>query len=181
MVIAVLGGITGSVVEQVYGVGPDRRLMIGLLLLLIFMDFISGIAASRKDKTYSSEYGIAGGLRVLFILCMPAAANMMDQWLNTPLGAIYYGLTSALIFHTWCSATANAFRAGWEKWIPKWAIKFVESEIKAKISRSSSKKSKPRKRTTNRKGETQHDQNSDPVSDRNASDSHDGSGDGEAL
>lgn len=36
--------------------------------------------------------------------------------------------------------TANAYRAGWEQWIPKSVTSFVGSEIKAKIERANRQK-----------------------------------------
>jgi len=134
-VFATLGAISGSVIELVYGGGEDRKLMIGVYAFFIFMDWISGIAASKKDGSYSSEYGINGVLRTLFILCFPAAANMLDYVLHTP-GVVFYFVTSGLIFHTFNSLTANSVRAGWEKWIPNSVITFVQSEIENKTNRS---------------------------------------------
>lgn len=137
-VFATIGAVAGSVVEIVYGGGEDRKLMIGVYAFFIFMDWISGIAASKKDGSYSSEYGINGVLRTLFILCFPAAANMLDYVLHTP-GVVFYFVTSGLIFHTFNSLTANSVRAGWEKWIPKSVITFVQSEIENKMNRAQNK------------------------------------------
>ncbi|WDI05089.1 phage holin family protein (plasmid) [Paenibacillus urinalis] len=133
---ATIGGVFGSIVETVYGGGEERKFMIAIYAFFIFMDWISGIAASKKDGSYSSEYGINGVLRTLFILCFPAAANMLDYVLNTP-GVIFYFVTTGLIFHTFNSLTANSVRAGWEKWIPNSIINFVQSEIENKSNRSS--------------------------------------------
>ncbi|QHW35861.1 phage holin family protein (plasmid) [Paenibacillus rhizovicinus] len=133
--IGVAGAAIGSFAETIYGTGEDRMSLIGIYAFFIFMDWISGIAASRKDGTYASEYGINGILRTIFILCFPAAANMLDFVFHTP-GVFFYGVTSGLIFHTWNSLTANSVRAGWEKWIPKAIINSVQSEIKAKQTRS---------------------------------------------
>ncbi len=134
-VFATAGGVVWSIVEAVYGSGEDRRLLIGVYAFFIFMDWVSGIAASKKDGSYSSEYGINGMLRTLFILCFPAAANMLDYILHTP-GVVFYFVTSGLIFHTFNSMTANSVRAGWEKWIPNNVIQFVRSEIENKMNRA---------------------------------------------
>lgn len=137
--VATVGAVFGTLVETVYGSGDERTILIGIYAFFIFMDWISGIAASKKDGTYTSEYGINGILRTLFILCFPAAANMLDYMFHTP-GAFFYFVTTALIYHTFNSMTANTVRAGWEKWIPSVLIKSVQSEIENKQSRSTTQR-----------------------------------------
>ncbi|SFJ65668.1 Phage-related holin (Lysis protein) [Paenibacillus sp. UNC496MF] len=144
LVIAALGALIGSGAEVIYGSGEDRMSLIGIYAFFIFMDWISGVAASKKDGSYASEYGINGILRTIFILCFPAAANMLDFVFHTP-GVFFYGVTSGLIFHTWNSLTANSVRAGWEKWIPKAIIKSVQSEINAKQKRATSSRTRSKK------------------------------------
>ncbi|WP_274362767.1 phage holin family protein [Paenibacillus thermotolerans] len=134
---AVFGAIVGPVIEILYGGGRGVFLM--LLLLLIIGDWITGIAAAKKHDVYSSDYGkTVGTLRTAFMLLLPAIGNWIDkvhqEALGTP-GVIFYVLTFGLIYHTWESMTANAYRAGWKKMIPKWVVKFVSSEIKAKTER----------------------------------------------
>ncbi len=132
-VAALIGGGLGGVIELVYG--PDHLMFVAVLLAAIGYDWMSGIAAARKDGTYSSEYGIAGILRTVVILSLPAFANLLDLAFRTP-GVIFYGIVTALIYHTWQSFTANSIRAGWGKWIPEFIFNSVESELKAKMSRS---------------------------------------------
>jgi len=137
---AAISGVFAYWVEVFYGAGSFKKVGIAILLMLIFMDWVSGIAAAKKDKTYNSQYGInIGTLRTLFVLCLPALGNMLDSWMETQ-GVIFLAITGGLIYHYWQSATANAYRAGWEKWIPKKVIKFVESEIEAKNERANNKK-----------------------------------------
>jgi toxin secretion/phage lysis holin len=119
--------------------GADRQRIFYALIIVIFLDWLSGIRASIKDKTYSSEYGINGVFRTLFILFFPALANLLDQAMNTP-GFLFYGVSFGLIYHTWDSVTANSIRAGWGKYIPKSVIDFVSSELEAKSKRAMKKK-----------------------------------------
>lgn len=134
----------GTFISTVYGVGPDRKTVIGILLILIAMDWMSGIGAARKDATYSSQYGInVASLRTLYILCFPALGNLLDMWLSTPgPGVIFMGLTGGLCYHYWQSMTANAYRAGWKRWIPEKVISHVSSEIEAKTIRAEETKEK---------------------------------------
>lgn len=87
-----------------------------LLALLIFMDWLSGIRAAKIDNSYSSEYGIAGIWRTAFILFLPAIGHLLDRILN--LEGVIFGLFAfGIIYHVLNSMTANSVRAGWEKWI----------------------------------------------------------------
>jgi phage-related holin len=143
-IAAVISACFGTFVSTVYGVEPNRKIAIAILLMLIIMDWISGIAASRKDGTYASQYGInVATLRTIYVLCFPALGNLLDVWLETPgPGIIFLGITGGLIYHYWQSMTANAYRAGWERWIPDRVIKHVEAEIKAKEVRAEKEKKK---------------------------------------
>ncbi|QHT61687.1 phage holin family protein [Paenibacillus lycopersici] len=132
-VVAAIGACLGPWIEALYGTG--RIAPISVLLVAILLDWITGIAASHKDKTYSSEYGRRGVYRTLYLLVFPVLANGLDRMLETP-GLLFYGITFALIYHTWQSLTANAERAGWGAIIPGWASKMVESELQAKIQRA---------------------------------------------
>ncbi|NQX68500.1 phage holin family protein [Paenibacillus alba] len=116
-----------------------------LFLAIIGADWITGIAAAKKDDTYSSEYGISGALRTLLMLWIPVIGWLLDKvtltvfGINQP-GYAFFAITIMLAYHTWESMTANAYRAGWEKWIPKSVTAFVSSEIKAKIDRAMKQK-----------------------------------------
>ncbi|WP_138755131.1 phage holin family protein [Paenibacillus sinopodophylli] len=129
-----VGAVAAPWIDLIYGEG--RFIPISLLLTAIVMDWITGIAASLRDETYSSEYGRHGILRTIFILAFPFLANLLDMMLGTP-GLLFYAITLGLVYHTWQSLTANAYRAGWGKWIPDTIIKHIESELKAKVDRAS--------------------------------------------
>lgn len=115
-----------------------------LLLAVVVADWIPGIIAAKKDDTYSSEYGTAGVFRTLLILWLPLVGFLLDSISHkVPIdthGSVYYAITSGLIYHSWHSMTANAYRAGWGRWIPRFALKIVSSEIKAKEKRAAEKK-----------------------------------------
>jgi toxin secretion/phage lysis holin len=136
-VIAGVGATLGPIITHLYGGGRDN--ILELLCLVVILDWLTGIGASLKDKTYTSEYGINGIMRTLFILMFPAFANLVDHAFGTP-GFIFYGVTFGLIYHIWNSMTANAIRAGWDKWIPQSVINFVSSEIQAKAERAMNRK-----------------------------------------
>jgi toxin secretion/phage lysis holin len=129
-----VGGIIGPWIDLFYGNG--RLLPILLLIIVIFIDWITGVAAAHKDRTYSSDYGLRKGLpRTLFLLALPIVANLMDTMISSP-GLFFYAITLGMIYHTWQSLTANALRAGWGKWIPTSVFSLIESELKAKTERA---------------------------------------------
>jgi toxin secretion/phage lysis holin len=131
-----IGSIAASYLEKFYG--GDRLEIILLLCLVIAMDWLSGIAAARKEKNYSSSYGINGVFRTIVMLILPAVASLLDSSLSTS-GVIFYGVTIGLIFHTFNSFNANSIRAGWSKWMPTKMIKFLENEVEAKRKRYTKK------------------------------------------
>lgn len=133
LTIGALGSAVVSFMDFMYGEGKINIVM--ALFCLIAMDWLSGIAAAKKDQVYSSAYGISGMYRTIFILTFPAAANFLDHALGLP-GILFYFVSMGLIYHTFHSVTANIVRAGWSKWIPKKLIDFVASEIEAKNKRS---------------------------------------------
>lgn len=130
---AAVGAAAGPVIERLYG--SERDWILWGLLTVIFGDWVAGIAASRKDGSYRSDYGVAGILRTIFLLWFPVFANILDHIFKWP-GVFFYGVTFMLIYHTFVSATANAYRAGWERWIPRKMIDFVGSEIANKANRA---------------------------------------------
>ncbi|MFD2170296.1 phage holin family protein [Tumebacillus lipolyticus] len=132
-IIAAAGGAVGAVVDVLYG--PERFYLVILFWAMIAFDWIAGIRAAKKDKTYASAYGIDGAFRTLVVMALPALGNLIDHAFGSP-GVVFYGLIIALSYHTWQSFTANSIRAGWERWIPTWALGLVESELKAKMARA---------------------------------------------
>ncbi|SFE95993.1 Phage-related holin (Lysis protein) [Paenibacillus algorifonticola] len=132
--VTMIGGFLAPWIGLFYG--PNRLIPIILLVAVTAMDWITGIAAAKKDKTYSSEYGIRQGVpRTMFLLALPVIANLFDQMFVLP-GLLFYAITLGLIYHTWQSLTANAYRAGWGKWIPQAVVKLIESELRAKMERA---------------------------------------------
>ncbi|MBR2245617.1 phage holin family protein [Oceanobacillus profundus] len=133
-----LGLIFGPFINYFYGDG--RGHFITALSMIILMDWITGVIASRKDGTYTSEYGIEGIFRTMVILMLPALANFLDKMLGTP-GFLFYGITFGLSYHILQSFIANSVRAKWDKWIPNSVIEKAASEIKAKTIRAEKRKS----------------------------------------
>ncbi|RNB67461.1 phage holin family protein [Brevibacillus panacihumi] len=129
---------TGATMAPVfyYLYGSERRDILIVLLVMIALDWMTGVYAAKKDLTYSSEYGLSRIPRTLFLFALPAVANLLDRVVGTP-GFLFFGVTFGLIYHTWTSLTANAFRAGWP--LPKAVVKLVSSEIQAKAERSTRK------------------------------------------
>ncbi|WP_141502676.1 phage holin family protein [Paenibacillus luteus] len=128
-----LGAFFAPIIDSIYGSG--RLIPVALLLCVIILDWVTGIAVAHKDKIYSSEYGKFGIFRTFFLMALPAFANLLDSMLGMP-GLFFYAITLGLIYHTWQSLTANAYRAGWGKWIPNSVIEHIDSELKAKMERS---------------------------------------------
>ncbi|RNB72191.1 phage holin family protein [Brevibacillus panacihumi] len=131
---AAAGATLAPILQYFYG--SDRQDIMTVLCMTISLDWITGIHAAKKDDTYSSEYGLARIPRTLFLLSLPAVANMLDRVIGTP-GFLFFGVTFGLIYHTWTSLTANAARAGWP--VPEAIVNLVSSEIKAKAERAARK------------------------------------------
>ncbi|MFY0543642.1 phage holin family protein [Brevibacillus sp. H7] len=129
-----------DLIHYLYGEGRGDLLVV--LLGLILIDWMTGIAASLKDKKHSSDYRISGILRTLFILSFPAIGNMLDRAVETP-GFLFYGVTFGLIYHTFNSMTANAVRAGWGRFIPPQVVEFVRSTMKSQTNRALKKTHPP--------------------------------------
>lgn len=137
-VIGVVSGAGGSLLSKIYG--GDMFVYFALILsLAIAFDWAGAIAASKKDGSYASAYGIQGVMRVAVMLGLPAFGGALDHILGTP-NVIFFMFWGGLLFHTLVSMSANFKRAGWNVWIPTWAIDLVASEIEAKIKRSESRK-----------------------------------------
>ncbi|QDS35818.1 holin family protein [Brevibacillus brevis] len=136
-IAATLGVFLTPIFQYLYGTG--RMDILFVLFFMIAIDWITGISAAKKDKSYTSEYGLSRIPRSLFLLALPAVANMLDRVMGTP-GFLFYGVTFGLLYHTWNSLTANAHRAGWP--IPKSIVNLVGSEIKAKAERAARKEQK---------------------------------------
>ena len=110
-----------------------------LLVLVVGGDWIAGSKAAEKDGIYASEYGIAGVGRTAFILMLPAIGHQIDKISNLP-GLIFGLISAGIVYHTLRSMTANAVRAGWDRWVPTSVIDWVASEIEHKVARSMERK-----------------------------------------
>ncbi|MMZ56048.1 Holin family protein [compost metagenome] len=129
------GGTFIPLFHFLYGDGPTRFMIMTLYFSLIVLDWIAGYRASKIDGSYASEYGINGAFRAAFLLFMPAVGHLIDGILGMP--SIAFGfLTAAFALHIWKSMTANAIRAGWEKWVPEWAMSTVSDEVEHKLARA---------------------------------------------
>jgi phage-related holin len=133
---SVASGVFGTLMHQIYG-GKMNPVFILILFMAIAFDWTGAIAASKKDGSYASQYGIQGVLRTGVMLLLPAWGTLLDKALGTSF--FFFLLTGGLLFHTLISMTANFKRAGWDKWIPTWALDWIASEIEAKIRRSESR------------------------------------------
>src|SRR5690606_22620683 len=68
-------------------------------------------------------------------LLMPAIGHLIDVIIGLP-GVAFGLIVAAFALHIWKSMTANAIRAGWEKWVPEWAMRAVADELEHKIARA---------------------------------------------
>ncbi|WP_274363701.1 phage holin family protein [Paenibacillus thermotolerans] len=139
---AFIGAIIGPLLDQALNSGKFWAYV--LFGAIIAGDWIAGVAAAKKSKTYSSAYGISGAFRTMLLLWIPFIGWLLDKVSQTVFGIdqpgyAFYALTIMLAYHSWESLTANAIRAGWKKWIPKSVISFVSSELKAKAEREAKK------------------------------------------
>ncbi|MFH5187095.1 phage holin family protein [Paenibacillus sp. TAB 01] len=136
-------GFMGTIAAPILGqlVSSGKFWVFVLFISVIAADWITGTAAAKKNESYSSEYGTSGVFRTVLLLWLPFIGYLLDQVALTVFaisqpGFAFYTITIMLIHHSWESATANAYRAGWERWIPKSVVSFVSSEIKAKAERA---------------------------------------------
>jgi phage-related holin len=134
-----VGAVALPVFEFLYGAGESVVAAMIALTAFIVLDWLSGTSAARKDKSYSSKYGIDGVIRTLFMLMLPAGGHFLDDYLSLP-GIIFGMLIAGLLFHVIQSMTANAIRAGWADWLPVSALnaltKWVGSELEKKVQRA---------------------------------------------
>lgn len=138
-----VGAVLLPVFEFFYGEGTAVMGAVITVAFFIGMDWLSGSAASRKDNTYASHYGIDGVFRTFFMLLLPAGGHLLDNVLSSP-GIVFGIFVAGLLYHTTKSMTANAVRAGWANWLPISMIDkvadWVQSEIESKIDRANKRK-----------------------------------------
>jgi phage-related holin len=140
---AAAGVLFTPLFENLYGSSETVRAIMAAIAFFIFMDWMSGTRASKKDETYASKYGIDGVFRTFFILLLPAGGHLLDMASRLP--GIFFGLLSfGVLYHVIQSMTANTIRAGWVDWVPvnilEKIIKWVGSEIDSKVSRAEKRK-----------------------------------------
>lgn len=101
-------GVFGAFISYAYGEWSD---LLGLFLLAMAIDYITGIAASLKEGTgLKSDVGYWGLIRKVLSLLAILLAHRLDIVVGTDLimiGAIYAFLTNELI-----SITENYGRLG---------------------------------------------------------------------
>lgn len=137
--VTVAGAFIVPAFQFFYGEGNVRFIIMTLMCLVIALDWIAGIRASKRDDTYASEYGIDGIYRTVFILFLPAVGNLLDTISNLP-GVVFGLISFGIIYHVLQSMIANTVRAGWDRWVPQRVIELVSSEIENKIARSMERK-----------------------------------------
>src|SRR5690625_7667970 len=84
----ILAGIAGALLvptfEYLYGEGEVVKYLMTALVFFIAMDWISGVRAAKKDKTYASKYSIDGKFRTFFILILSAGSYLLDNVIGSP-------------------------------------------------------------------------------------------------
>lgn len=122
-----------------YGPNDITRAGMTLVVLLIILDWITGLSAAKKDCIDTSSYGIDGLLRTIVLLLLPAIAHFMDLFFYTQ-GLVSYFMIAALARHLLKSVIANTYRAGWTQWVPTSALNklliWVSDEIAHKEARA---------------------------------------------
>ena len=129
-----VGAALLGVVNFMYGTGITLTAIL-IFAGLVVLDWLSGRAASRKDGTMASEYGINGTYRVAFIMGILFIAYRVDLALDLPYVCFGYFLIN-FGEPMWRSMTANVYRAGWHVWIPKGVLERVGDEIAHKNARA---------------------------------------------
>ncbi|KOY80179.1 phage holin family protein [Lysinibacillus macroides] len=132
--VGAVGTVAMMTVNFMFGTGIT--LTAGLVFLAVLaLDWVSGRAASKKDGTMASEYGINGAYRSAFMVGILVLAYRVDIALGLP-----YIVYAYFLFNfgspTWKSMTANVYRAGWERWIPGFVLERVADEIEHKTARA---------------------------------------------
>ncbi|OPA76729.1 holin [Paenibacillus selenitireducens] len=126
-----------------YGISSTARGLMIALTFFVILDWITGIRAAQKDKSYGSRYGIDGVFRTFFILLLPAGGHLLDQAFGLP-DVLFGALVIGVLYHHLQSMTANAIRAGWGNWFPEWLLNkitdWVENELQKKVERADSRK-----------------------------------------
>ena len=139
----VVGTAALSVLNFMYGTGITLTVT-AIFVVVLVLDWISGRAASKKDGSYASEYGINGAYRTAFILILLSLAYRTDVALvgavsidlTYPVYPIFFYLIANFGLPMWRSMTANVYRAGWDVWIPQRVLNRIADEIEHKTARA---------------------------------------------
>lgn len=134
-----VGAVLVPAFEFLYGAGEAMKYVMLALFLALAMDWITGIRAAEKDKSYASRYGIDGIFRSVFLISIPALVHLIGKGFDLP--PVIPGFAAAVImYHIIKSMVANAIRAGWADWLPvklfDLLFQWVESEIMNKVKRA---------------------------------------------
>lgn len=103
-----VGAALAAVVTYIFG-GADKWLL-GLLVVVI-LDYFSGVIAAALAHKLSSKKGFAGILKKVLIFCIVAVAHIVDS--ATGAGGVLRALTIGFLLANECiSVLENAGRCG---------------------------------------------------------------------
>ena len=129
-----LGATALGIINFMYGSGITLT-AICIFAGMVVLDWISGRAASKRDGSLASEYGINGAYRIAFTMGILFLAYRVDVALNLPYITFGYFIVN-FGEPMWRSLTANVHRAGWNVWIPESVLNRVADEIAHKNARA---------------------------------------------
>ncbi len=103
-----VGAALAAVATYLFG-GADEWLL-GLLVVVV-IDYLSGVIAAALAHTLSSKKGFAGILKKMLIFCIVAVAHIVDK--ATGAGGVLRALTIGFLLANECiSVLENAGRCG---------------------------------------------------------------------
>lgn len=133
--ISLIGAISLWIFQ--HGFGANKTVLVAFLLylLLICLDWLTGTTAAKKDGIDTSEYGIEGGKRTVFLVLLIVIARLIDFIMHTKV--IVTGVVIATLARSIArSVIANTKRCGWDKWMADWLVDWVQDEIDRKEARA---------------------------------------------
>lgn len=103
-----IGAGAGAVITYVFG-GADSWLI--AMLVLVIIDYISGVIAAAIRRELSSKKGFDGILKKVLLFCVVAVAHIIDQ--ATSAGGVLRNLViGSLIANEGISILENCAKAG---------------------------------------------------------------------
>ena len=99
--------LCGGAVSYLYGGWSS---LLGILLAFVVIDYVTGFVAAGTEGKLSSEVGLKGIAKKVFIFVMVAVAHLADQAIGTEIirdAAIFFYLANELL-----SITENSGRIG---------------------------------------------------------------------